>query len=298
MKRWEATTSTMSVTELEAGSGSFSVSSCSYGGADDEDDENNERDKGNHTKARLPLQRKSTHIVKPSETWCSCGQWQDTLLPCRHACAVYRKHKEVEMTYITENKVNDYYSYKLAKKMFKKNIFPVSVDTLGYDGLTNPPVNSRRSVRRPRWKRYRRRSLYAAAEDSPTLCSNCSGAGHNRRIGSRGPGERIPNSLLQAEEGNDEHEEGKDEHEEGKDKREGGKDEDEEGWEEDEEGKEEHYEESNNEAEEESNDEDEEASNDEDEERCDDKNEETSEEGRELLNNYTYKRRKRCLKYQ
>jgi hypothetical protein len=175
-KRWEATSS-MSVMELEAGSGSFTVRSCTYGGAKNEDEEMNERDKVNHSKARLPLQRKSSHVVKPEETWCSCGQWQDTLLPCRHACAVYRKHKEVETTYILECLVHNYYSCNLAKEMFKKNIFPVSVDTLGYDGLTNPPVNSKRSAGRPRTKRIRRRSLYAAAEDSPILCSSCGAAG-------------------------------------------------------------------------------------------------------------------------
>ena len=263
--------------ELEAGSGSFSVSSCSYGGADNKDDENNERDKGNHTKARLPLQRKSTHIDKPSKTWCSCGQWQDTLLSWRHACAVYWKHKEVDMTYITENKkVHAYNSYKLAKEMFKKNIFPVSVDTLGYDGLTNPPVNSRRSAGRPRSKRYRQRSLYATAEDSPILCSNCDGKGHNRRTCSRGPGERIPNSLLQAEEGINEHEDGKDNHDEGKDEYE-------KGWDEDEEGKEDAAEEE---------------SNDEDEETSDDEDDDTSKEVTELLNNYTYKRAKKMFEVQ
>jgi hypothetical protein len=61
--------------------------------------------------------------------------------------------------------------------MFKKNIFPVSVDTLGYDGLTNPPAHSKRSAGRPRTKRIRRRSLYAAPEDSAILCSSCGAAG-------------------------------------------------------------------------------------------------------------------------
>ena len=46
--------------------------------------------KGQHSqKDRLPLQYSSTHIVKPALMWCLCGIWQDTLLPCRHACAVY-----------------------------------------------------------------------------------------------------------------------------------------------------------------------------------------------------------------
>ena len=148
--------------------------------------------------------------------------------------------------------------------------------------MTNPPVNSRHSARRPRSKRYRRRSLYAAAEDSPILCWNCGGKKHNRRTCSCGPGERISNSLLQAEEGINEHAEGKDEHEEGKD-------EDEEGWDEDEEG-------NDDTAEEESNDDKaEEESNDEDEETSDDEDDDTSKEVTKLLNNYTYKRAKKMF---
>ena len=148
-------------------------------------------------------------------------------------------------------------SCKFAKEMFKKNIFPVSVDTLGYDGLTNPPVNSKRSAGRPRTKRLRRRSLYATAEDSPILCSNCGGARYNRRTCSRAPGERV---SVEDEEGKEGHEE-----------REGEEnDEKEEENVQDEEGKEEDYKENDDEAEEESKDEDEDGSSDEDEETSDD----------------------------
>ncbi len=117
------------------------------------------------------------------------------------------------MTYILECLVHDYYSCNLAKEMFKKNIFPISVDTLGYDGLTNPPVNSKRSAGRPRTKRIRRQSLYAAAEDSPILCSNCGAAEHNRRTYTRAPGERVSDED-EDEEGNDEQEDGKEERKE------------------------------------------------------------------------------------
>jgi hypothetical protein len=176
---------------------------------------------------------------------------------------VYRKHKEVEMTYILECLVHDYYSCNLAKEMFKKNIFPVSVDTLGYDGLTNPPVNSKLSAGRPRTKRIRRRSLYAAAEDSPILCSNCGAAGHNRRTCTRTPGERVSD---EDEKGNDEQEDGNEEHKEREEEENG---EEEEEKVQDEEGKEEDCKESDDEAEEESNNEDEDGSSDEDEETSD-----------------------------
>ncbi|KAI2509095.1 hypothetical protein MHU86_5343 [Fragilaria crotonensis] len=91
--RWEATAS-ISVMELEAGSGVYTMSTCDYdGGVEDEEDEDERRRKIQSRKDRLPSQHSSTHIVKPAHMWCSCGVWQDTLLPCRHACAVYRHNK-------------------------------------------------------------------------------------------------------------------------------------------------------------------------------------------------------------
>ena len=176
---------------------------------------------------------------------------------------MYRKHKEGSETYVLTNLVHEYYTYKMAKDLFKKNVFPASVDTLGYDSVINPPVNSRRSAGRLRSKRYRQRSLHSAAEDSPILCrSNCGVAGHNRRTCSpRRPGDRTPNSLLQTEEGKDEHEEGTDEHKGGTAEHEEGKDKHEEGKDNYEVGKDKYYEESNDEDEEVSNEEDEETSN-------------------------------------
>ena len=98
-RRWEAT-AVISVMELENGRGVYTTTSCDHGGVEDEDD--------TYT---LPLQRNSTHIVKPDDMRCSCGVWQDTLLPCQHACAVYRKTKSVEKEYILANLVHEYYTY-------------------------------------------------------------------------------------------------------------------------------------------------------------------------------------------
>jgi hypothetical protein len=196
-KRWEATAS-MSVMELEEESGVFTTSSCDYGGIEDE----NEVDEGGrscHRNIGLPLQRQSSHIVKPALKWCSCGVWQDTLLPCRHACAVYRKWKEADFNYILMHLLDDYYTYGFVQNIFKRNIYPVSLDTLAYDGETTPPVASKRSSGRPRKKRIRRRSQYAAAEDSPVQCSNCGAPGHNRRTCSRpAPARQIPELLPAA----------------------------------------------------------------------------------------------------
>ena len=182
-KRWEATAS-ISVMELEEGSGVFNTSTCEYGG------------EGGNANAGLPLQRQSSHIVKLVARWCSCGVWQDTLLPCKHACAVFRKWKEADFNYILANLVDAYYTYGFVKMMFKRNIYPVGLDTLAYDGETKPPVSTGRSTGRPKKKMLRRRSKFAASEDSPIICSNCGAPGHNKRTCTATPRDLLSDRLL------------------------------------------------------------------------------------------------------
>jgi hypothetical protein len=130
------------------------------GGVDDEEDDDERRQKGQqYQKDRLPLKYSSTHIVKPALMWCSCGIWQDTLLPCRHACVVYRKSKSADKIYILANLINEYYSNGCVQRTFKRNIYPVSLDTLAYDGTTTPFSGSKRSSGRPRTKRVMQRSI-------------------------------------------------------------------------------------------------------------------------------------------
>ena len=80
----------VSVMELEDGGGAYTTSTCHYGGVDDEEDDLERKQKDQQSqKNRLSLQCSSTHIVKPALVgYCLCGIWQDTLLPCRHACAL------------------------------------------------------------------------------------------------------------------------------------------------------------------------------------------------------------------
>jgi hypothetical protein len=182
-RRWDATAS-ISVIELEDGNGIFRTSTAHIGSVELEQGLEVQtwrpRDHG------LPLQRQTSHIVKPQTNWCSCGVWQDTLLPCSHACAVYRKNHGADLNYILANLVHDYYTYGFLKRMFKNNIYPVSLDNLAYDGVTKPPFVSKRSTGRPRkLRRIRRRSEYASEADSPIICSTCGLRGHNRRTCSR-----------------------------------------------------------------------------------------------------------------
>jgi hypothetical protein len=156
--------------ELEDGSGVYTTSTWDYGGVDDEEEEDETNRKGKARKDRLPLQHSSTHIVKLALMWCSCG-----------VCAVYCKVKSADKNNILANLIDVYYTHGCVQASFKRNIYPVSLDTLACDGETQPPQCTIRSAGRPRTKRVRRRSVYAASEDSPISSSNCGQAGHNKR---------------------------------------------------------------------------------------------------------------------
>ena len=172
--RWDSAAS-MSVEELELGCGQFKVVELS----------SVVNDLVFH--APLPTtttrrgQQSSIHVVKPDLQWCSCGVWQDFMYPCRHGCAVYRKWKEKQFNYVLANLVHPYYKFEFVKQTFRNNVFPVSLDAIKYDGVTKPPMVSKRQPGRPRTKRIRRRSEYLEPEDSPVTCSICGKRGHNRR---------------------------------------------------------------------------------------------------------------------
>jgi hypothetical protein len=80
---------------------------------------------------------------------------------------VYRKAKSADKNYILANLIDVYYTHGCVQATFKRNIYPVSLDTLAYDGETQPPQGTIRSAGRPRTKRVRRRNVYVASEDSP-----------------------------------------------------------------------------------------------------------------------------------
>ena len=103
------------------------------------------------------------------------------MFPCRHSFAVYRKWKEVDFNYVLTNLVDEKYTFVNVKNMLRKNVFPVSLDGIQYDGVTKPPLVAKRQSGRPRTKRIRNRSEFIAPEDSPIVCSNCRTRGHNRR---------------------------------------------------------------------------------------------------------------------
>jgi hypothetical protein len=94
---------------------------------------------------------------------------------------VYHKAKLADKNYILANLINVYYTQGCVQATFKRNIYPVSLDTLAYDVEMQSTQGTICSAGRPRTKRVRRRSVYAASEDSPISSSNCGQAGHNKR---------------------------------------------------------------------------------------------------------------------
>jgi hypothetical protein len=135
----------------------------------------------NETPSAAPLRsgQQSTHILRPGRHWCSCGIWQEYRYPCVHACAYFRKWVENNLQYVLQSEVDDYYSYSSVHGLFTRNIVPVVLDSLSFDGKTKPPLVLHRTAGRPKMKRIRRRS--ELAEESRVSCSICGERGHNRR---------------------------------------------------------------------------------------------------------------------
>ena len=125
--------------------------------------------------------RNAVHTVTPLARQCTCGVWQDYLVPCRHACAVLKQEYHLSWDDIQNKHVHPYYTCGSLHELYSNNIFPVCMDNLEHDGLTLPPQVRVRSAGRPRIKRLRRRSEYADPSESKIHCSACNQPGHNKR---------------------------------------------------------------------------------------------------------------------
>jgi hypothetical protein len=172
-RRWDAAAS-IAVVELVRGCGDFKVVEPSTVQDSDNDP---------HL-PNMPLnagQPNTIYIVKPELQWCTCGIWQDVLYPCRHGCAVFRKWKEKDFSYVLQNLVHPYYKFECVQQMYKNNIFPACIDNVKYDDTTRPPVVKKPQPGRPRSKRLRRRSEFLDPDESPITCSDCGQRGHNKR---------------------------------------------------------------------------------------------------------------------
>ena len=78
--------------------------------------------------------------------------------------------------------VHPHYTCGSLHELYLKNIFPVCLDNLEYDGMTYPPLVCGRAAGRPKSKRsMRRRSEYADPSESKVRCSACKERGHKKR---------------------------------------------------------------------------------------------------------------------
>jgi hypothetical protein len=126
--------------------------------------------------------RNAVHTVTPLARQCTCGVWQDYLVPCCHACAVLKQEYHLSWDDIQNRHVHPYYPCGSLHELYSNNIFPVCMDNLEHDGLTLTPQVCVRSAGRPtRIKRMRRRSEYADPSESKVHCSACKQPGHNKR---------------------------------------------------------------------------------------------------------------------
>jgi hypothetical protein len=182
-KRWDESAG-FDIVELEVGSDQFKVvNTAQHTNSQADTEDAMDEDDTNHSIPNIPLVngQRSTHILKPDNGWCTCGVWQEFHYPCHHACAYFRKWLEKDLTHVFQSEVDEVYSYHALKELFKRNIVPVVLDSVAYDGQTKPPVVTQRMSGRPKVKRIRRRSELLNAENSPVSCSICGQRGHNRR---------------------------------------------------------------------------------------------------------------------
>jgi hypothetical protein len=87
----------------------------------------------------------------------------------------------VDLNYVFTNLVDKNYTFGKVKNIIKRNVFPVSLDGIKYNGVTKPPLVTSRQSGQPMTKRIRRQSKSLAAENYPIICTNCGCRGHNRQ---------------------------------------------------------------------------------------------------------------------
>jgi hypothetical protein len=81
---------------------------------------------------------------------------------------------EVDLNYVLTNLVDKNYRFVgNVKSTFKRNVFPVTLDGIEYDGDTKLPLVVTCQSGWPRTRRIRRGSKFLVAQDSPVVCSNC-----------------------------------------------------------------------------------------------------------------------------
>jgi hypothetical protein len=112
---------------------------------------------------------------------CTCGVWQDTMIPCSDALAYYRFIEEHHLEHVLQKEIHKYHKYDFLHNIYSKTIVPVVIDTLVKDNKTLPPnFGNKKQAGRPKKARFRNRTKFANSEESPIICSLCHKRGHNK----------------------------------------------------------------------------------------------------------------------
>ena len=116
-------------------------------------------------------------VVDLNKQQCTCLDFQDRRIPCRHAIAVCREFQLEPELYIDET-----YSVEVYRATYAGKLRPIVHDDLEPDDKTLPPLIEKRRDRR-RISRIRRRKSKAKdpSQHQPVRhCTRCGHAGHNR----------------------------------------------------------------------------------------------------------------------
>ena len=123
-----------------------------------------------------------SHVIDSRREICTFGKWQEFGYPCLDATAYFRKFLEKDYDWILRNKICKFMLYGAEKEVLRRNINPVVVDSLSYDGTTKPPKKGRTKRRgRPKKRRLHKHSKFVDAKDSPITCHICGKNGHNQQ---------------------------------------------------------------------------------------------------------------------
>jgi predicted nucleic acid-binding Zn finger protein len=115
----------------------------------------------------------TTHIVNLRQRSCTCGEFQEHQLPCRHAIAVCLAQAHDPYDY-----VHTYYSVDFYSKTYEKHMQPIREEDLvdEFSDCEAPILTKQRG--QPKKRRYRHDE---APNRCQVVCGHCGEQGHNRR---------------------------------------------------------------------------------------------------------------------
>ena len=120
-----------------------------------------------------------SHIVHLEKKTCTCGVFQDRLLPCRHVISACRHRTDDPYTYVDGyySRLTYVYTYQMGMLPIRKEDFDLDVLDAA-EGVCGPPILAKQRGR-PKKRRFRRKE--EDGRDTRKKCTHCGERGHNRR---------------------------------------------------------------------------------------------------------------------